>query len=107
MLFSCMNESNISVTISNADDLEMDSVRVTVTGNSYQLGTLQPGDSVMTNVYPKGESQLEVFMHSPKVGKKSYLVGTYFETGYSGNLKIVINADSIISVTDSISIDYP
>lgn len=104
LLLGCRNESDISVTVVNADSLKMDSVRVTVTGNSYLLGTLQPGDSVSTKVHPKGESQLEIFMQNPEVGKKSYIVGTYFETGYSGYYRVIINTDSIISVTDSISI---
>ena len=100
----CERKGNISIIVKNVGDSPLDSAVVLVTGNSYKLGKIFPGDSVTTKVNPHGESHLEIDFKNAKNEKKHFVVGSYFETGYSGFMNIRLNADSIVSVTDSIAI---
>jgi hypothetical protein len=99
----CQSETNFTVIVRNADPELLDSVVVFVTANSYQLGKIQPRDSATIKVFPKGDSHVEIEAISMKNGKRRMIVGTYFETGYSGYIRTTINADSIVNVQQSIN----
>jgi hypothetical protein len=88
--------------VRNVDTMLLDSVVVFVTANSYQLGTIQPGDSAIVNVFPRDDSHVEIEATSVKNGRKRLVVDTYFGTGYSGFVRATINADSILNVQQSI-----
>jgi hypothetical protein len=103
-LLGCERKSNISITVKNVDVIAIDSVALFVTGNSYQIGTILPNDSVITKVHPRGESHLEIVLKTSRTGRKRFIVPSYFESGYSGFMNVSINSDSVVSVIDSISI---
>jgi hypothetical protein len=99
----CQSETNITVIVRNADPKLLDSVVVFVTANSYQLGKIQSGDSATVNVFPRGDSHVEIEVTSVKNGRKRLVAETYFGTGYSGFVRVTINADSVVNIQQSIN----
>jgi hypothetical protein len=107
ILFVCMgcqSKTNIRVIVKNADPKLLDSVVVFVTASSYQLGKIESGDSATVNVFPRGESHVEIEFTSLKNGRRRLVVDSYFETGYTGFVRATINADSIVNIQQSIVI---
>jgi len=104
VFMGCQSKTNINVIVKNADPKLLDSVVVYVTANSYPLGKIGSGDSATVNVFPRGKSHIEIKFTSLNNNRRRLVVGTYFETGYSGFVRATINADSIVSVQQSINI---
>jgi hypothetical protein len=85
----------IQVTIQNTGSTPMRSVVLHVTGVSYQLGDIQPGESATARVRPKGESGLEIeFTDSDEKVQRSD-AGGYFESGYRGTIHVSIKDGAI------------
>lgn len=63
----------------NADSAPLDSVRVATTGFSYELGDLQPGDTIDLRVQSNGEGSLRL-AHGGEAGAELVLV-PYFQAG--------------------------
>ena len=97
LVAGCNRQTDISVTIKNVGRARLDSVVLFVTGNSHFIGTIEPGTSKATKVYPSSESHLEIAFRG-----KRMVVGGYFEPGYSGTLSVSVDQDSVASITDSI-----
>ena len=87
----------VQVTVQNTGSTAMRSVVLHVTGNSYQLGDIQPGESATARVRPTSESGLEIeFTDSD--GKVQRLdAGGYFESGYRGTISVSITDGVIVT----------
>ena len=59
---------------------------VHVTGASYELGNIAPGDSVKVRVRPNGESSLEIEFADSNGHTNRLDAGGYFESGYRGTI---------------------
>jgi hypothetical protein len=88
----------VTVEVRNVSDEPMRAVVVHVTGGSYALGDLLPGDSRQVAVSPGGESHVELeFQGHPRL-----VVGCYFEPGYSGTITAEVTPLKVVSVNSSI-----
>ena len=85
----------IHVTIENTGITPLKSVVVHVTGASYELGDIAPGDSQKIRVRPTSESHLEIeFTDNDGQVKRLDAVG-YFESGYRGTIGVSIKDGTI------------
>jgi len=100
----CSRQTDISAKVTNVGIAPIDSVTISVTGNSYYLGRLKPGESKMSKLFPKSESHLEVTFRNAIRPYRKFNAGTYIEPGYSGTISVDVNDDSLVSVRDSVSI---
>lgn len=88
--------SGIRVTVVNAGPDHLRSLVLYVTGRSYPLGDLAPGDSAYAFVDPTSESHLEIEFVDANGNPKRLNAGGYFESGYRGTIRITIKDDAIV-----------
>lgn len=97
-LQSCLGDGGTRVVLKNLDDKPLHSVILKVTGNSYPLGELNPGETRVAKVYPTDESHLEV-EHIVLDGQKRMLyVDCYIEPRAGGTIEVTLNSDTVVKV---------
>lgn len=94
VLASCMRSEGVELRLTNVDIIPLDSLRVKVTGNTYDIERIEPGKTTTIYINPTGES--DILLLTP--GGKELLVGVYIEQNYTGTVKTDIKADSVITV---------
>jgi len=99
-LLSACNSNGVEVTVKNHDTIAIDSLELHVTGNTYFLGSILPGESKSTNVSVSGESNIEL-NHS---SKPKLIVDVYLEPGYRGTIHVNMTADSVFNSESEIKI---
>ena len=87
--------SGIQVTVENTGASPLKSVVLHVTGASYDLGDIAPGESATARVSPTGESELEVEFKDTDDQTQRLNAGGYFESGYRGSIRVEIK-DGVI-----------
>jgi len=87
--------SGIRVTVENTGSTSLNSVVLHVTGESYDLGDIAPGESATARVNPTGESELEVDFKDTDGQTQRLNAGGYFESGYRGTIRVEIK-DGVI-----------
>lgn len=87
--------SGIQVTVTSTGNTPLKSVVLHVTGATYKLGDLAPGDSATTGVNLNGESHLEVEFSDAKGRTQRVNAGGYFESGYRGTIRVEIKDGKI------------
>ena len=95
---------NVTVTVVNRGAIPLHGVTVRVTGESYALGTLAPGERRETRVAPRGESNVEVDWGSPRGEAHHGVVDCYFESGYHGSVLVEIDGFAITRTENHIQI---
>jgi len=73
--------SGVHVTIQNTGSQPLRSIVLHVTGASYRLGDIAPGDTAEITVHPTGESHLEIEFTAPDGQTQRIDAGGYFESG--------------------------
>jgi hypothetical protein len=88
----------IQVIVINQGPDVLQDVTVHVTGASYDIGNLSPGESKQVGVSPTGES--DVFIEFTDKQEKQFrlTVGRYIEPAYRGTLRVDIKDNQIESV---------
>jgi hypothetical protein len=69
---------NVVVRVSNQGDATMRNVTIFVTGRSYDIGDIQPGEQRSTRVSPKGKSHVEIAFEDARTGRLRLNGGGYF-----------------------------
>ena len=87
--------SGIQATVENTGTSPLKSVVLHVTGASYDLGDIAPGESATARVNPTGESELEVDFKDTDGQTQRLNAGGYFESGYRGTIRVEIK-DGVI-----------
>ncbi len=87
--------SGIRVTVENTGSTSLNSVVLHVTGVSYDLGDIAPGESATARVSPTGESELEVEFKDTAGQTQRLNAGGYFESGYRGSIRVEIKDGQI------------
>ena len=72
------------------------------TGHEYALGALEPDASRTLHVEVTSESHIELEYGIGE--RRRLLVGTYFEPGYGGSIRIKVTQDSIVELMDSVRV---
>jgi len=98
-LQACFGDGGTKVLLKNVDDKPLRSVFLHVTGNSYELGELDPGETRALKVYPTGESHIEIEHLDLDGEKKRLLVDCYIEPRSGGTVKIEVNNDSVVKTS--------
>ena len=88
--------SGIRVTVKNTGAAPLRSVVLHVTGASYNLGDIAPGDSATARVQPTSESDLEIEFADAEGQPQRLNAGGYFESGYRGTIRVTIK-DGVIN----------
>ncbi len=87
--------SGIHVTIQNTGSQPLRSVVLHVTGASYNLGDIAPGNTAGATVHATSESDLEIGFTDADGQINRLDAGGYFESGYKGTIDISIK-DGVI-----------
>ena len=87
--------SGIQVTVENTGISALKSVVLHVTGASYDLGDIAPGETATARVNPNGESELKVEFKDTDDQTQRLNAGGYFESGYRGTIRVEIK-DGVI-----------
>ena len=94
----------VEAVIRNTGRARMRDIRVIVTGHSYAIGDLAPGQSRSVRVNPDGESHIVLtYTDASGVGQR-LTVDCYFESGYSGSITVEVAEGTIAKVDDRIEI---
>ena len=88
--------SGIRVTVENTGAAPLRSVVLHVTGASYNLGNIAPGDSATARVQPTSESQLEIEFVDAEGQPQRLDAGGYYESRYRGTIRETIK-DGVIN----------
>jgi hypothetical protein len=88
----------IRVGVRNSDTRTLRSVVVHVTGNSYPIGDLPPGEARSVRVKAKGESHVEISFQDEAGKPRTLVAGCYFESGYRGTVKAEIDSEKVRKV---------
>jgi hypothetical protein len=97
-------QSGIRISVENTGTMTLKSVVLHVTGASYQLGDISPGDSASTRVNPIGESHLEVEFVDADGQTQRLNAGGYFESGYRGAIRVEIKDGQINKFDDNTNV---
>lgn len=93
--FGC--QSKLKFVVTNKDLETIDSLQVSVTGNSYWIVNLEPNQSKGIVIEPSGESDIKLKADNGRL----LTVEVYFEPGQSGTIEAEITRDSILSFSKS------
>jgi hypothetical protein len=78
------------------------SVTVAVTGNSYALGDLAPGQTTSVWVAPTSESGVDVSFATASGGVKHAALSGYIEPGYSGWISADLTTNEAVNIEDHV-----
>jgi hypothetical protein len=78
-------------------------VHLDVTGASYRVGDIPPGQNRSVHVRPAGESGIELRYDDPIGVAQSLSVECYLEPGYEGFIEIAVRHHQVISRFDEVS----
>ncbi len=96
--------SGIRVTVENIGKTPLNSVVLHVTGASYNVGDIAPGESVTARVNPTSESHLEIEFTNADGKTQRVNAGGYFESGYRGTIRVEIKDGVIDKFEDDIKL---
>lgn len=96
---SC-SDGGVTLTVHNVGDQSLVAPIVHVTGNSYRIGDLQPGQTKSVVVNSSGESHIEI----EQTNHPRLVANCYFEPGYKGQIEVDVTADAIIKVKCDVKI---
>lgn len=92
-------QSGVRVGVTNGRDHGIEAVQVLVSGSEYTIGNLEPGQRASVRVTSKGESRVEI-LHAG--AGAPLVVDTYLEPGYSGEIEVRLEGDSLRVLKNSI-----
>jgi hypothetical protein len=98
ILAAYRNESGIQVTVANGGGLPLRDLVVRVTGRSYSVGDVPPGESRSVRVNPTSESHAEIEFTDEQGRRVRLAAGAYFEPAYRGRLDIRVRDGRIEDV---------
>ncbi len=87
------------VEVVNRGSTRLLELTVSVSGESYGLGDLGPGDGVTKSLVPHGESHVELDWRTPDQQRHHDVVECYFEGGwpsYSGRVLVEIDGANVL-----------
>ena len=91
----------VSVVVQNKGLETISNVTVHVTGNSYLIGSLAPGQAQKIRVTPKGESHVEIEFVDIRHNQHRVVAECYFEKRhYKGTITVNIAGNKISRVDD-------
>ena len=90
----------VKAVVTNTGTTAMRDVSVEVTGRSYAIGDLQPGETRSVRVRPTGESNIVLRYVDPNGANQAVTVDCYFDSGYSGSITADV-ADGKVTRVDS------
>ncbi|MEM8809580.1 MAG: hypothetical protein AAGF01_26455 [Cyanobacteria bacterium P01_G01_bin.38] len=121
---SCSTPYGAHVFIENVDSVSLTAVKVQVTGATYPLGTIPPGETRSIKTYPTGETGVIIQLANPDGQAPDSQAtdatdgqatdgqatdsqatasepitldaGSYFEPGYRDTLKVQITHDTVV-----------
>ena len=94
----------VNVSVQNIGHRELKSVIVHVTGRSYDLGAIAPGQTQSTTVKPIGETHVELTIVDADSTRANVVIDCYFESrGYTG--KIVLEVKDCDLINSNVAIE--
>lgn len=90
------DQQELIVSVQNVGLDRIRQLTIIVSGRTYSIGDVPPGDTVSVAVEPRGESHLEVEFVSIDDNVRRLNLGGYFESGYRGSIKVKVNSDGLV-----------
>lgn len=103
-VFCGCNKKSILIIITNNSGKPISVVKVTYTGGSYIVPTVEPGMADTRYIDPTGESNLTIEFKNAEGNQVKVTIDTYFESGYSGSLAINVGEENKITWKDNITL---
>jgi hypothetical protein len=93
----------VKVVVANTGTTAMRDVRVAVTGNSYRLGDLRPGERRGVHVKPTGDSSITLQYTDEGGGgdPQSVDLDCYIEAGYAGSVSVDMANGVVVRKADA------
>ncbi len=92
----------VSVVVQNKGPERISDVMVHVTGNSYEIGEMEPGQSRKIRVTPKGESHVEITFLDASHNQHRVVAECYFEERhYQGTIEVDIAGNKVSRVDEA------
>jgi len=97
-------DHGVRAVIRNTGMTTFHDVHVNVTGRSYTIGDIRPGESRSVRVEPKGKSQIELTFAAGNSTSSPLVISCYFgPSHYSGQITIDIADGQVVHVENKIS----
>lgn len=97
-------DRGVEIRLHNSDTIALRSVEVAVTGKSYPVGDLAPGETASVWVDPTSESAVEISFATADREPKHVSVPSYIEPGYSGWIAIHLAAAEVREVENHVEL---
>ncbi|MFC1790878.1 hypothetical protein ACFL0I_00205 [Gemmatimonadota bacterium] len=102
LLTGCGSKPGVGLTLENAGDEALESVVILTTGFSYPIGDLDPGEVFTIEVEARSDSHI-VLEHGSSE-RRRLVVNVYLQRGYTGELRVQVNRDSVIDIENNMEI---
>ena len=103
--FAWLSNYGVDVVVANVGAVPLTDVRVRVTGNEYDLGTLSPGTRRKVRVEAKTDSHVELDWKTPDQRTHDAVVDCYFGGGpWTGTVRAEIDGAVMVRSEDNIRI---
>lgn len=94
----------VCLSVTNNTRSTLRHVDIAYTGGVVHIAAIEPKASHGQRVNPAGESALTLSWVDPSGAKHSRDIDTYLEPGYTGNVKIALESDNRVSVTQKVRV---
>lgn len=104
-LAAILPSRGVSVIVQNKGPQAIHDVTVHVTGNSYDIGTLMPGQTQKVRVTAKGDSHVEITFTDPSQHEHRVVADCYFEArNYKGTISVDITGNQVSRVDEALEL---
>lgn len=93
--------AGVETVVRNSSPAPMRDVRVVVTGGSYRIGDIPPGESRSVRVKPSGDSSVRL-EYTDAGGARSVDLDCYIEAGYSGGISVDVANGAVVRKSEAI-----
>lgn len=91
----------VTARVANMGLMVMQEVRLAVRGQSYPLGDIPSGASRDVQVWPTGESNINIHYIDASGTSRSIEVDCYLEPGYRGTIAVEVAEGSVVRLIDN------
>jgi hypothetical protein len=105
LVFGAISGRGVLIVVENVDTLPISEAVVIVADRRYSVGSIAPGESKSSLVHPMRETHVEIETVNELGATKRLHVGEYVAPGLTGEIRVKVTGEQVISVDGAIRTD--